>query len=166
MRVLVPFRSTGKTRLSTVLSDSGRLRVATRMRDHVMTVCAEAGLEAEMLDAPGLVDALRTGLVGATGPTLLLMADLPLLTAADLLALPTDRVAVASDRRDEGVNAVAMPSPDALDVLLGGGPSLARYVAAVPDIAVIRRPGLAFDLDDGQDWSDLCSIDPSWLSSS
>ena len=161
-RVLVPFRPTGKSRLTPVLSDSGRLRVAARMKEHVLETCAEAGLQAEVLDAPGLVDALRAGLAGASGPTLILMADLPLLTAADLQALPTDRLALAADRRDEGVNAVMMPSPDTVDVLLGGGPSLSRYLAAAPDAEVFRRPGLAFDLDDAQDWSDLLAIDPSW----
>lgn len=162
MNVLVPFRPTGKTRLASVLSDSGRLRVAARMKEHVLSVCTQAGMTARLVDAPGLVDALRAGLSGLTGPTLLLMADLPLLTVEDLQSLPTDRVALAADRQDEGVNAVMMPTPQAVDVCLGGGPSLARYLAAVPQATVIRRRGLAFDLDDAHDWSDLLAIDPSW----
>ncbi len=148
------------------MSDSGRLRVAARMRDHVLRVCSEVGLTARILDAPGLVDAIRAGLAEATGPTLVLMADLPLLTADDLRALPSDRIALAADRRDEGVNAVVMPTPDAVEVLLGGGPSLSRYLAAAPDAEVVRRPGLAFDLDDAHDWSDLCGLEATWLSES
>ena len=162
MRVLVPFRSTGKSRLASVLSDSGRLRVAARMKEHVLSVCADAGFEPEVLAAPGLVDAIRAGLAERAEPTLIVMADLPLLTVADLLAIPTDRVAVAADRRDEGVNAVMMPTTTSVEVRLGGGPSLARYLQAAPDACVVRRPGLAFDLDDADDWSDLLTIDPSW----
>ncbi len=164
MNVLVPFRPTGKTRLAGVLSAGARGRVAARMRDHVLSVCAQAEMTPALLEAPGLVEAVSEGLTACVGPTLVLMADLPLLTAEDLRALPRGRLAVAADRRGVGVNAVMLPEPDALPVLLGGGASLARHLAAVPDAAVIRRPGLAFDLDEVQDWTDLCALDPGWLS--
>jgi len=147
-----------------VLSEGARGRVAARMRDHVLSVCAQAELTPALLETPGLVRAVSQGLATCVGPTLVLMADLPLLTAEDLRALPTGRIAVAADRRGVGVNAVMLPRPDALPVLLGGGASLDRHLDAFPGAAVIRRPGLAFDLDEVQDWTDLCDLDPGWLS--
>ena len=164
MNVLVPFRATGKTRLSGVLSEGARGRVAARMRDHVLSVCAQAEMKPALLEAPGLVEAVAEGLAACVGPTLVLMADLPLLKPDDLRALPTERLALAPDRRGVGVNAVMLPDPGALPVLLGGGASLDRHLGAAPGATVVHRPGLAFDLDEVQDWTDLCALEPGWLS--
>lgn len=95
-----------------------------------------------------------------------LHGDLPNLTGADVRALvsavpgPTG-VAIAPDRAGAGTNGLAMRPPGAIGFRFGPGSFAAHRsaaeAAALP-IAIVERPGLAFDLDTPEDlarWLEL-----------
>jgi 2-phospho-L-lactate guanylyltransferase len=86
---------------------------------------------------------------------LVLPADLPLVTSADIeamiaLAEPTPALVLAPDRKGEGTNAL-LSAPPALIEYKFGPQSYAnhRSSASAAGVRVVecRRPGLALDLD-------------------
>ena len=88
----------------------------------------------------------------------ILPADLPLLRPADIVALAvrarTADVVLAPDRRRDGTNALVLSSPLALAPRFG--PSSYRRHLDAARLAglrsrIVRRRGLAFDLDDPDD---------------
>jgi 2-phospho-L-lactate guanylyltransferase len=98
------------------------------------------GLNAELADA-------------ARGPkTLIVHADLPLLTTTDIAALTEGTgIAIAPDRHGTGTNALALP--EAQDFAFAFGPdSFGRHCAAAGEQArIVKRPGLALDVDTPED---------------
>jgi 2-phospho-L-lactate guanylyltransferase len=114
----------------------------------------------------GLQQAREEALADGVGLLAVLHGDLPNLTAADVRALieavPGVRgVAIAPDRAGSGTNGLAMRPPDAVAFRFGTGSfELHRADAAeraVP-VALVERPGLAFDLDTPADlarWLEL-----------
>ena len=93
-----------------------------------------------------------------------LHGDLPTLSSDDIRALlaavprPAG-VAIAPDRAGTGTNGLAMRPASAIPFRFGVG-SFAAHAAATAEagvsVAVVRRPGLAFDLDTPDDLT-------SWL---
>jgi 2-phospho-L-lactate/phosphoenolpyruvate guanylyltransferase len=86
-------------------------------------------------------------------PLLVLPADLPLLCARDiavLLAAASSRPALAPDRHGRGTNAVALP-PGYPFRLRFGPDSFRRHRAQMAEARIVRRPGLALDLDTAAD---------------
>ena len=85
---------------------------------------------------------------------LIVHADLPFLQEDDVLhllaAAALTGVAIAADRHESGTNAIAMAVPAPRRFAFGAG-SLARHRAIWPEAAIVRRPGLGFDLDTPQD---------------
>src|SRR5215210_2843257 len=147
--LVVPFRGvTGKSRLGP-LGDDARAELAYAMLADV--VAAAAGVGRTWVVAPeevpppaihvadparGQGAAVRAGLdaaaaAGATGPILVVNADLPCVRPRDLLALagavPAGGVAVAA-AADGTTNALALASPDLFRPLYGPG-SAARFAA-------------------------------------
>ncbi len=109
---------------------------------------------------------------------LVLPADLPLLTPEDVEALldPLTRpealdaaglMAIAPDRHRTGTNGLLLFPPEEHDFAFGPGSfqqhlRLAR--ARGRYIAIVDRPGLAYDLDTPEDWRWIVANDPSWQS--
>lgn len=95
--------------------------------------------------------------------------DLPNLTAADVGALLTavpspSGVAVAPDRAGTGTNGLALRPPGAIGFQFGVGSFAAHRSAAEAaelPVAIVDRPGLAFDLDTPEDlarWLELGDV--------
>ena len=96
-----------------------------------------------------------------------LFADLPLVTARDVAALIADQAAVVlgSDRRGTGTNGLLLRFSQRsreFSFFFGAG-SLARHRAEAQRIGLLAHvldiPGIAFDLDTPDDWSDLLAAD-------
>jgi 2-phospho-L-lactate guanylyltransferase len=165
--VVVPFRGTeGKSRLAG-LPLAARASVREAMLADVLAACAAVGttyvvtsargLSAAATlvadDGRGLGAAVATGLAaaeraGATAPFLVVNADLPCVTARDLLALagaiPDHGLALVA-AADGTTNAIALSSPELFAPLYGPG-SAARFAALAPSRAV-EVPNLIDDVD-------------------
>ncbi|HYM52898.1 MAG TPA: 2-phospho-L-lactate guanylyltransferase [Candidatus Dormibacteraeota bacterium] len=114
----------------------------------------------------GLDQARGEALADGIETLAILHGDLPNLTAADVAALisavpvPTG-VTIAPDRAGAGTNGLALRPPGAIGFQFGPGSFAAHRSAAevtgLP-IAIVERPGLAFDLDTPEDlarWLEL-----------
>jgi 2-phospho-L-lactate guanylyltransferase len=73
-------------------------------------------------------------------------------------ATPPRAIVVAPDERDQGTNALLLSPPDIVPFAFGAG-SFAAHVAAARRCcvapAIVRRPGLAFDVDTAEDHARL-----------
>jgi 2-phospho-L-lactate guanylyltransferase len=117
------------------------------------------------------VAAERARANGATG-VLSISCDLPYLAASDVVALlegiEAPCVTIAVDRHEVGTNALLM-SPTCLIAYCYGPDSAARHrdraEAAHARASMLRRPGLAFDVDTPDDLRNLRESrkDMSWL---
>ena len=106
-----------------------------------------------------LAQATRLAVSARAAGVLVLAADLPLLAPADVAALLDAgeagvQVTLAPDRHDEGTNALVARPPGLIQYAFGAG-SFARH-AALCDAAgarmiVVRRPGVALDVDAPED---------------
>lgn len=116
---------------------------------------------------PGLIGAIDAGRTWATGNgyvrMLSLFADLPLLTAADIeaMAARAEPLVLGPDRRGEGTNALLLRLDRegmTFQFAFGEG-SLAGHRAEAARLglraAIVERPGIGFDLDTPDDWSDF-----------
>jgi 2-phospho-L-lactate/phosphoenolpyruvate guanylyltransferase len=158
---------------------SGVLRVARQAVDDVVVISPAAPLEPIATEAGARLVVqrgmgLNAGLDQARGEALadgvellaVLHGDLPNLSPDDVLALLTavdgERgVAIAPDRLGTGTNGLALRPLGIIGFQFGPG-SFAAHVAeaeaAGVQPAVVRRPGLAFDLDTPEDlarWLEL-----------
>jgi len=82
-------------------------------------------------------------------PLLVLPADLPLLRAEDiatLLAAASSTPSLAPDRQGRGTNAVTLPPFYPFQFRFGLN-SFRRHRAQLTTARIVRRPGLALDLD-------------------
>jgi 2-phospho-L-lactate guanylyltransferase len=191
--VPVKARGTGKQRLAAVLDETARSALMQAMVQHVLEVMRQCTVidriavvtpDREVLppDAEWLPDAgrevnreLRAALdsldTRGVRRVALVAADLPLLTADEVTALVTasaaGRIAVAPDRHGSGTNAVALTLPTSFQPHFGPG-SLARHSAEATRLgvgmALVERPGLAFDVDEPEDLTLLeAHADPRYL---
>jgi 2-phospho-L-lactate guanylyltransferase len=170
-----PFAA-AKSRLGAALSQSERGRLARDLLDRTLSVLAEllpldhvlvvsrdesalalaAGRGATLLmeQGRGLNPALRQVVPylrdRAAAALLVVAADLPLVTAADLSALIGPTPAIAPDRRRSGTNALFLRPIDAFGFAFGRD-SLRRHLALAGAAGrtprLVDREGLAFDLD-------------------
>jgi 2-phospho-L-lactate guanylyltransferase len=169
---IVPLKppATRKTRLAGMLSPDERLALTDAMAAHVASVLMAHPLIGEVLlltaappagwpggwrrDGGGGLNAELEAAVAALGPVdvAIVHADLPLLAAGDLDALldAESAVALAPDRRDRGTNALAVRAHARFAAAFGED-SLARFATRWPDAAIVRRPGLALDIDTPDD---------------
>lgn len=169
---LLPFKSSGdrKTRLQSRLDTPQRDALAERLFAHVTQILAAAPAISEIIlisqqPVPGwrhrhIADAGRglnaeLAAVRSSLPAtnlLVIHADLPLLAAADIAALlATSGIAIAPDRHGAGTNALALPADEKLPFAFGTD-SFARHLAAAGTQAnIVRRLGLALDIDTPDD---------------
>lgn len=178
-QIVIPVKgfATGKSRLSGALSEEDRADLLRRLTERTIAVavslpdvevtvvspdpdvlaCA-AGLGAKTLQqrTGGLNDALEDVIRSLPERrTLILPMDLPQLAAADIEAhIACDGVGVSPDARGEGTNLLSLPRPRAIAFRFGAD-SFRRHLEAVRDAGlvaeVVKRPGLAFDLDTPDD---------------
>lgn len=177
MLAVVPMKATrAKSRLSGVLDPAGREALSRQMLEHVLATLREAGLpqvevaNAEQeLNADVTAAARRVQEAGAR-ELLLIMADLPYLAASDITAMieagRTSDVVIA-EAKDGGTNALLLRPPTVLTfAFTAGRPSAsfhadhARNVGIEP--AMVRRPGLARDIDTPDDLAALVSDHPAY----
>ncbi len=87
-------------------------------------------------------------------PTLIIHADLPLLASGDVETLLAEAGnsggAIAPDRFGTGTNALALADSSGVMPAFGEG-SFSRHRALFPDAAIVRRAGLATDIDTPDD---------------
>lgn len=187
---IIPARPAGegKTRLSGVLSDAERAKLAGAMLAHVVETARGArnvdrtcivasaphglGGDVGLIRDPGrgLNPALHVAMdeAGKAGASraLILQGDLPQLTVREvevLAAAPDGSVAIAPDRHGTGTNALSLPLPQASDFAFAFGPdsfALHHAEAGRLDLPVetIHSPGLARDIDEPDDLPDAQSM--------
>ena len=182
---LVPVKALvgGKTRLSSLLSESARQAVSQAMLADVLTSLRQASTVDSIVavsSEPSLLQFARRlgactvdeeyprGINGAVevgtefcvrqGATalLVLLADLPLVTAEDVDFLfqqtsGDPEVILVPCKEGEGTNALLRVPPLIMAPCFGGGPSLERHLVAarregIP-CRVVEVPRIAFDLD-------------------
>lgn len=172
-RVVVPVKQGryGKTRLGSMLGDEARSSLAERMVAHVLGVlhgyfdrsqitilsprCPKGWGGGWTRDEGRGLNPELSAWWTAQGdtPILIIHADLPLLTEADVLALlnaAEQGAALATDRTGQGTNALAIADGRPLDLCFGEN-SRARHCDQYPDMAVLQREGLMADLDTPDD---------------
>ena len=168
-----------KGRLSGVLDAAGRRALAQQMLEHVLATLREAGLANVQvasadngtgdLNADVAAAARRAEQQGAR-ELLLVMADLPYLTAADIAALieagRTSDIVIA-EAKDGGTNALLLRPPTVLQFAFATARPSAAFHAdharnAGIEPAFVRRPGLARDIDTPDDLRALVSDHPAY----
>lgn len=171
---LVPVRigAGGKSRLGAVLDSRARADLACRMAHHVIDVLAQSSSIARIIvlsdkpfDHPSAGWAKDEGrglnpeIAGfrrssGDAPLLVIHADLPLLSCADVAALlragADHGAALATDRAGEGTNALALADGRPFDFRFGPG-SRALHCTANPAMPVIHTTGTSADLDTPDD---------------
>jgi 2-phospho-L-lactate/phosphoenolpyruvate guanylyltransferase len=175
---VVPMKSMdlAKSRLAGVLDPAGRRALAQQMLDHVLETLRQAGISPVRI-ADGNRDlnadvAAAARLVQSDGATdlLLVMADLPYLAADDIAAvLDAGRQSsvVIAEAKDGGTNALLLRPPTVLDFSFATGqPSAHRHAelarAGGVEPVIVRRPGLARDIDTPADLASLVSDHPAY----
>ncbi|HJY83420.1 MAG TPA: 2-phospho-L-lactate guanylyltransferase [Candidatus Binatia bacterium] len=187
--MLVPVKALtwGKSRLSSLLSESARQAVSQAMLADVLTSLRQASTVDRIVavsSEPSLLEFARQlgactideeyprGINGAVevgtefcvrqGATalLVLLADLPLVTAEDVDFLfqqtsGNPEVILVPCKEGEGTNALLRVPPLIMAPCFGGGPSLARHLVmarceGIP-CRVVEVPRIAFDLDSAAD---------------
>jgi 2-phospho-L-lactate guanylyltransferase len=147
--------------------------------ERVAVVTADAGLRARVgvRGAHGIVEASAGDLNAALGQTcgfalergaqaiMVLPSDLPFVNTADIEALqaamgPAPCCVIAPDAAGQATNALVLAPPDPGFFRFGPG-SFAAHVqlarARGVAVEVVRRPGLAFDLDTPEDYREFLS---------
>lgn len=172
----------GKGRLAEILSDSeraqlnrlflertlavlakfsrARMRIVVSPDDDALAVARALGA----IDLREAVPGLNTALEGAAShaaalgadETLVVHLDLPNLAVEDLDAIAAgDGIAIAPDRGGAGTNALYLSRPRLIPFAYGEA-SFAAHVAAARTAGIepriLRRPGLAFDVDTPEDY--------------
>ena len=181
LAAVVPMKSMdlAKSRLATVLDSAGRHALARRMLDHVLETLRQAGVASVRVasgdQGTGDLNADVTAaarLVESEGATnlLLVMADLPYLTAADVTALieaGRKSAVVIAEAKDGGTNALLLRPPTVLNFSFATNrPSAATHGKEARKAGIeplfLRRPGLARDIDTPQDFDSLVSDHPAY----
>lgn len=173
-RAIVPLKqgAAAKSRLAGVLDAGERRDLAERMARHVLAVLSAMPelTHLELLSpeplagwngawradrGEGLNPALEVWRTQHAGENLLVIhADLPHLASADVAALlvaaEAAGAALATDRAGLGTNALAVTAGTTLAYRFGPD-SRRLHAGQRPDLAVLSRPGLAFDVDTATD---------------
>jgi 2-phospho-L-lactate guanylyltransferase len=175
--VLIPVKAfrDAKVRLATALSAEDRIALARTMADHVVdaagslpvgivcdddevaTWAAGRGLRVIAEPGRGLNQAVEAGVAqlaaDGVGFVIVAHADLPL--ATDLRWVARFRgVTLVPDRREDGTNVIGLPVDLGFGFAYGPG-SFARHYAEArrcgAAVRVVRRPSLAWDVDQPDD---------------
>ncbi len=178
---VVPIRSfAGLSRLAEALPADRRAALMLRLAGRTTAALRGAGVDVVVVtgdatvrewasqqsfrvvnepNPPGLDAAAAAGLDAVRGPWLVVHADLPLITDEDVVAAQralAPNTHVLEPSHDGGTSLIAGSTP-AFPFSYGVG-SFYRHLAAVPDAAVLIRPGLALDLDRASDLDAMQSL--------
>ncbi|MGI8912130.1 MAG: 2-phospho-L-lactate guanylyltransferase [Rubrobacteraceae bacterium] len=113
---------------------------------------------------PALEDGRRWAMESGAAALLVLPADLPLLEPDDVRELLNETeagfsITIAPDDVCSGTNALLLRPPDALPFFFGSD-SFKEHLRAARErglgARIVRRPGLAFDLDTAEDLAHAC----------
>jgi 2-phospho-L-lactate/phosphoenolpyruvate guanylyltransferase len=167
---IVPMKAVGKrkTRLAAHLSAIGREELSENLFYHVVRTLQQCALVVRiivlsdgplLMSGPDWIADKGTGLNAelerarfAAGrvPLLILHADLPLVTVADvdaMIAAAKNGIAIAPDNHDTGTNALALGDGRSFDLCFGPD-SFRLHQAQSPDTAIVTgRAGLSLDID-------------------
>jgi 2-phospho-L-lactate/phosphoenolpyruvate guanylyltransferase len=193
LAAIVPLnsRTQSKTRLADVLDAPGRAALSRWLArrvldalhkahvahigvvspdDEVLRWAWQSGAQPVRQESSGLNEALDLGRAWAmrrnANALMVVLGDLPLLTAADVLALASQvadapavpSVTIAPDRAGGGTNILLLRPPTAIDFAFGEE-SLVRHSAlahaAGIEPRIVRLPGAAFDVDTPADLREL-----------
>lgn len=163
-----------KSRLAGRLTSSQRSQLVLKMFGHVLSILQShsavgsvsvlanerpTGWSGEWIldEGRGLNTELEAARAGMRFEAVLIVhADLPLLASADIDALIDGatkcEIAIASDRHSGGTNALALLSGSDISFSFGAD-SFRLHREQAPESAVIRRLGLALDIDSPDDLS-------------
>jgi 2-phospho-L-lactate guanylyltransferase len=178
-----------KRRLASVLPDAARRRLVLAMLEDVLAAVAEVrGIERVVVvtpdaDAASLADgrgaiivpepgagelnaavesAIAFALARGAGQVLVLPADIPLATPAELSSLIGSRcrpgVTLAPSHDSNGTNALLLAPPDAIAPCYGPGSYLQHMSQAMArhiDVNVLHLAGVARDIDEPADLAQL-----------
>lgn len=171
-----------KSRLSHLLELPARTALANALAEHVVSCLLGIDrIEAVCVLSPrpvhwervtwmadsgaGLNSELDRAAAALHGPLLVLHADLPFLEGEEVTGLLDSamdaRVAIAPDRHEQGTNGLAF-TRGASGFAFGPG-SLDRHLCNWPNAVIVRRHGLAFDLDTAEDFAEAarCGVLPA-----
>ena len=192
LAVLVPVKrfTAAKGRLTGVLGDTDRARLAEWMASGVLDVVAEiptfvacdddaVATWAQRMGAQviwgaglGLNGAVDDGVgqIIANGYDQVLVSHADLALPASLLEVAHEgRITLVPDRRADGTNVMSFPAAHRLHASYGGG-SFARHLQQAlavtgVDVEVRRDPELSLDLDTARDLAHplIRKVLPSWL---
>ena len=182
-----------KRRLGTVLDPVRRRALAVQMLRHVLDTLGEAQVGPVLLasDDLALAKELGAGVLSGVGDAdlnaaattaaravqaqgaadlLLLTADLPYLSTADIDALleaGQKSAVVIAEAKDGGTNALLLRPPTAIGFAFATNqPSAKRHAElarkAGIEPAIVRRPGLARDIDTPADLASLATEHPAY----
>jgi 2-phospho-L-lactate guanylyltransferase len=158
-----------KSRLAGCLSPEARWALSERMAAHVLACLRETPgigrislLSPDRIAGPGLdwIADQGTGLNAELDrvradrpdvPLLVIFGDLPLLKSDEIVALiaaaQSAGAAIAPDRHGSGTNAIALADSRPFAFSFGPNSFDLHLEAAGPGCVIVRRPGLAFDVD-------------------
>jgi 2-phospho-L-lactate guanylyltransferase len=188
--VIIPVKglAQAKLRLSAVLSPAERRRLVLTMLEDVLSVVGEVAAISDIIvvtpDAdvaalaigrgaqvlreegqgglnPALVGGLALARLRGAERALVLPADVPLATAAEIAEIvgsassgARSQMTVVPSRDGAGTNALLLSPPDAMQPEFGEG-SFVRHVAQAValglEFRVLRLPGIAADIDEPRD---------------
>ncbi|MEC7487954.1 MAG: 2-phospho-L-lactate guanylyltransferase [Pseudomonadota bacterium] len=188
INIIIPLKGyrDGKSRLMDVLSDRKRYELNQFLITHTLTIAStmksaaditvispDSEIEAVTLEfgaafihqkTNGLNPALcETGRLVPSRRTIYIAGDLPSLNSSDLECLSAVRgIGISPDERDEGTNALSLPEPLTIPFSFGFNSFQRHFTSARKTrftVDIVRRSGLAFDLDTKEhlsrlkDWS-------------
>ena len=178
-----------KTRLADALSQSERAALAERMLINVLRAVHDSGEFSyvilgtngddtenaatsrfsdivvvrdgtEAAELAAVTDrALQSAVASGAARALVLMSDLPQLTADEISELLIHPAAIAPDHHGQRTNALLIPLPAPFNTSFGAPDSFSRHRAdllhaGLTDV-IVRTPGLAYDVDEPDDLAAL-----------
>jgi 2-phospho-L-lactate/phosphoenolpyruvate guanylyltransferase len=168
-----------KTRLAAHLSAIGREELSENLFYHVVRTLQQSPSVTRIIvlsDGPllmrgpdwiadkgsGLNAELERARLAAGGvPQLIIHADLPLLTVADvevMISAASQSIAIAPDSNGTGTNALALSDGRPFDLCFGPD-SFRLHQAQSPDAAIVTgRPGLSLDIDTVDDLDEAIGL--------
>jgi 2-phospho-L-lactate/phosphoenolpyruvate guanylyltransferase len=185
INAIIPVKSLtrGKTRLAGFLDDSDRIELNTAFLDHALGLAAAfPGLSGTIVVSadnraldiakrrgahalretggglnPALAQAMAAARQGGARAVLVLPTDLPRATAEDVMALTRrpPAMAIASDRRGIGTNALFVPTAREFTFRFGEDSFAAHLAEArISGLCphIVDRPNLGFDIDTPEDY--------------
>jgi 2-phospho-L-lactate/phosphoenolpyruvate guanylyltransferase len=177
VRAIIPFKPKNpKTRLSSVMSQAEREAFAEHMLGDVLDAVVDGGCTPVILStAPytltgiettvhpgGLNEALNELLPKATGPTLIIMSDLPLATPANIDELVSTKARMAMvPGRGGGTNAIFLKDPSRFHTDFYGA-SFLKHLAIAGDLGlsveIIDSLRLHDDIDEVWDLVEILTL--------